>query len=169
MNLYIEPGLKEHIVKRAEKAVVTVKDMIRQFADAKIIVAGDLNGHVTLIHESLTKLGFFPALEPGTPTHRDGNHLDQLWVRNLEITAVALADRNDSVSDHHQIMVRIGQYFRMSRIEDPLSGEAIKENLHTLTQATIKKILHDPECQEALADADITQRRYLDMAPVEIV
>ena len=80
-------------------------------------------------------------------------------MRNLEITAVALADRNDAVSDHHQIMVRIGQYLRMSRIEDPLSGEAVKENLHTLTQVTIKKILHDPECQEALARADITQMR----------
>ena len=82
---------------------------------------------------------------------------------------MALAERNDAVSDHHQIFVRIGQYFRMSRIEDPLSGEALKESLHTLTQATIKKILHDPECQEALVHADITQRRYLELAPAEIV
>ena len=57
----------------------------------------------------------------------------------------------------------------MSRIEDPLSGEVVKENLHTLTQATIKKILHDPECQEALANVEITQRRYLEMAPAKIV
>ena len=63
-------------MKRAEKAVAIVKDMIRQFAEAKIIVAGDLNGHVTFMHEALIKLGFLPALEPGTPTHRDGNHLD---------------------------------------------------------------------------------------------
>ena len=66
-------------------------------------------------------------------------------------------------------MVRVGQYFRMSRIEDPLSSEAVLENMHLLTQATVKKILHDPECQEALASADVTQRRYLDLVPAEIV
>ena len=81
----------------------------------------------------------------------------------------ALADRDDAVSDHHQIMVRVGQYFRMSRIENPLSSEAVLENMHLLTQATVKKILHDPECQEALASADITQKRYLDLVPAEIV
>ena len=113
-------------------------------------MAGDLNGHVNLLNNALVKLGFVPGLESGTMTHKGGNHLDQLWVRNLEVLNVALAERNDTISDHHQIMVRVGQYFQMSRIEDPLTEEALKENLHKLTQVTIKKILHDPECQEAL-------------------
>ena len=90
-------------------------------------------------------------------------------MRNLDILNTALADRDDAVSDHHQIMVRVGQYFRMSRIEDPLTSESVLENVHLLTQATVKKILHDPECQEALASADVTQRRYLDLVPAEIV
>ena len=75
-----------------------------------------------MMHEALAKLGFGPALEPGTTTHKEGNHLDQLWVRNLEILNVAMADLNNDISDHHQIMVRIGQYFQMSRVEDPLTG-----------------------------------------------
>ena len=146
INVYIEPGFKEATVLRASKTVTIVKDIIGQFADAKIILAGDLNGHVGMMNEALSKLGFTPALEPGTATHMAGNHLDQLWARNLEILNVALADRNDAISDHHQVMVRIGQYFQMSRIEDPLAGDALKENLHVLTQAVIKRILHDLEC-----------------------
>ena len=52
-------------------------------------------------------------------------------MRNLDILNTALADRDDAVSDHHQIMVRVGQYFRMSRIEDPLSSEAVLENMQS--------------------------------------
>ena len=29
VNVYIEPGFKEHVVKRAEKTVAIVKDMVR--------------------------------------------------------------------------------------------------------------------------------------------
>ena len=42
-----------------------------------------------------------------TPTHREGNQLDQLWVRNLVITNAIVADPIDQVSDHHLIQVKM--------------------------------------------------------------
>ena len=42
-----------------------------------------------------------------TPTHRDGNQLDQLWVRNLQITNAIVADKIDQVSYHNQFQVKM--------------------------------------------------------------
>ena len=42
-----------------------------------------------------------------TPTHRDGNQLDQMWVRNLSITNAIVADPIDQVLDHHLIQVKM--------------------------------------------------------------
>ena len=52
------------------------------------------------MHTFLTIAGFIPALRGKTPTHRDGNQLDQMWVRNLSITNAIVADPIDQVSDH---------------------------------------------------------------------
>ncbi len=42
-----------------------------------------------------------------TPTHRDGNQLDQMWVRNLQITNAIVADPIDQVSDHYLIQLKM--------------------------------------------------------------
>ena len=57
------------------------------------------------MHTFLTIAGFTPALRGKTPTHRDGNQLDQIWVRNLLITNAIVADPIDQVSDHNLIKV----------------------------------------------------------------
>ena len=44
LNLYLEPGHEGFVVKRAETVVSLVKSIIRQDAEAKIIIGGDLNG-----------------------------------------------------------------------------------------------------------------------------
>jgi len=35
--------------------------------------------------------GFTPALKEGTMTHREGNHLDQFWTRNIAIINAIVA------------------------------------------------------------------------------
>ena len=50
------------------------------------------------------------------PTYRDGNQLDQMWVRNLQITNAIVADPIDQVSDHNHIKVRM-EAVCISRVE----------------------------------------------------
>ena len=38
-------------------------------------------------------------------THREGNHLDQLWTRNIAILNAIVAKPIDQVSDHSPILV----------------------------------------------------------------
>ena len=89
---YIEPGDNEVTRGRLDKITSIVQDMIRQDRNARIILGGDINAQVNNLHERLTKMGFTPGLEEGTPTHRDGNMLDQVWVRNLQVTNVLLSE-----------------------------------------------------------------------------
>ena len=49
--------------------------------------------------------GLIPALREGTITHREGNHLDQLWTRNIVIVNAVVAKPVDQVSDHSPILV----------------------------------------------------------------
>ena len=48
--------------------------------------------------------GLTPALREGTMTHREGNHLDQLWTRNIAILNAIVAKPIDQVSDHSPIL-----------------------------------------------------------------
>ena len=59
------------------------------------------------MHTFLTLAGFIPALRGKTPTHREGNQLDQMWARNLAITNAIVADPIDQVSDHYLIQVKM--------------------------------------------------------------
>ena len=59
------------------------------------------------MHTFLTIAGFIPAFRGKTPTHRDGNQLDQMWVRNLSITNAIFSDSIDQVSDYHLIQVKM--------------------------------------------------------------
>jgi endonuclease/exonuclease/phosphatase (EEP) superfamily protein YafD len=81
--------------------------IIRKDPAAKIILGGDLNGQLNKLHTYLKQAGFTPALRERTPTHREGNQLDQLWVRNLTIVNAIVADPIDQVSDHNLIQVKM--------------------------------------------------------------
>ena len=107
MNVYLEPGQESFVGKRAETVINLAKDIVKQDAGAKIIIGGDLNGQLSKLHTSLTSAGFIPALRAKTPTHKDGNQLDQMWVRNLQITNAIVADQIDEVSDHNLIQVKM--------------------------------------------------------------
>ena len=59
------------------------------------------------VNTHLHVAGFKPALIQGTPTHREGNQLDQIWTRNVAILNAIVADSIDQVSDHRLIQVRM--------------------------------------------------------------
>jgi endonuclease/exonuclease/phosphatase (EEP) superfamily protein YafD len=103
LNTYLEPGQESFVIKRADTVANLAKDIIKQDPAAKIILGGDLNGQLNKLHTFLTAAGFTPALRAKTPTHREGNQLDQLWVRNLTILNAIVADPIDQVSDHNLI------------------------------------------------------------------
>ena len=95
LNVYLEPGHEKFVVQRADKVIQLVKDILRQDPAAKIIIGGDVNGMLNKVNTSLLVAGFSPALIQGTPTHRDGHQLDQLWTRNLVIQNAIVADAID--------------------------------------------------------------------------
>ena len=59
------------------------------------------------MHTFLSAAGFKPALRAKTATHREGNHLDQLWVRKINILNAIVADPIDQVSDHNLIQIKV--------------------------------------------------------------
>ena len=60
---------------------------------------------MTKVHSQMVGAGLTPALREGTVTHLGGNHLDQLWTRNITITNAVVGKRVDKVSDHNPVMV----------------------------------------------------------------
>ena len=80
---------------------------MRKDSTAKIIVGGDVNGMFSKVNTCLQAAGFKPALIQGTPTHTEGNKLDQIWTRNVAIINAIVADPLDQVSDHRLIQVRM--------------------------------------------------------------
>jgi len=58
--------------------------------------------------KELIRRGFTPAIAEGTPTHRDGNHLDQVWVKNVDIVKAVLAEEMLEWSDHRLIKLVVG-------------------------------------------------------------
>ena len=82
--------------------------MIRQDRNARIIVGGDINGQMDNLNTKLTKIGFRTGLEQGTPTHRDGSMLDQVWARNLIIMNALISESQDpDVTDHSCIKITV--------------------------------------------------------------
>jgi hypothetical protein len=144
LNVYLEPGNESFVVKRADTVVNLAKDIIRQDQTAKIIVGGDLNGQLNRLNTHLLTAGFTPALRQGTPTHRDGNQLDQLWTRNVEIHNAVIAEPIDQVSDHFLIEVRL----EATLIErGQVQQQEVEEiDPRTLPQMTIRKVMK--ECLE---------------------
>ena len=56
------------------------------------MVGGDVNREMEALNKELLVRGFTQALAPGTPTHRLGNHLDQVWVKNLVVNSALVAN-----------------------------------------------------------------------------
>ena len=78
-------------------------------------MGGDVNAQREKMNTELVRRGFTPSIAEGTPTHRDGNHLDQVWVRNLTLVKAVLAERVDKVSDHNLVKIVVGAEVRHKR------------------------------------------------------
>ena len=63
------------------------------------------------VQGQMRRAEFTPALRKGTTTHKEGNHLDQLWTRNISIMNAIVASPVDQLSDHSPIMVNMEATF----------------------------------------------------------
>ena len=71
-----------------------------------------MSHHLEIV-EQLGSLSFTAAVEPSTETHRQGGHLDQVFVRNMAIGEVVLSEGySDEVSDHKCVKVTL-------KLQDP--------------------------------------------------
>ena len=65
------------------------------------------------IVEQLTPFNFALAVDPSFETHRQGGHLDQVFVRNMTVGEVVLSEGySDEVSDHKCVKVTL-------KLQDP--------------------------------------------------
>ena len=99
LNCYLEPGEQPHLKERAKRVTDIIKDIIKQDANAALIVCGDFNNHMP---------HFSCAIEQRTITHKLGGHLDQIFARGVEITNALVNDGFDSgVTEHKCLKVSL--------------------------------------------------------------
>jgi hypothetical protein len=124
---------------------------------------------ITMTRELLRR-GFTPAIADGTPTHRDGNHLDQVWVKNVELVRAVIAEEMLEWSDHRLIKVVEGAEVTHRR-DAPRSeiAELTRVPLSTFPQSSIKLIMNDPETLKHLEVVDLRERPIIEGVPAHIV
>jgi endonuclease/exonuclease/phosphatase (EEP) superfamily protein YafD len=88
-----------------KRVLEVVDDLIKQDKEARIVVGGDCNGMLDPLSRQLALKGFMPVIQQGVATHKLGNQLDQVWIRNLNIRSAQLADLEEQVSDHRMVRV----------------------------------------------------------------
>jgi endonuclease/exonuclease/phosphatase (EEP) superfamily protein YafD len=104
LNCYLEPGQEPFKAERANR----ITDIIKQDAEAAIVVCGDFNSHIPHMYRELHFLGFSRALDPRTITHNLGGHLDQVFARGVEITNAVVNDGFGSgITDHKCLKVTL--------------------------------------------------------------
>jgi endonuclease/exonuclease/phosphatase family metal-dependent hydrolase len=108
LNCYLQPGEEAHLKERAKRITDIVRDILRQDASAAVVVCGDFNNHMPIVSKELTKCGFTAALGSETSTHILGNHLDQLFAKNVRITNAMVNDGFDrEITDHKCLKVSL--------------------------------------------------------------
>ena len=63
LNCYLEPGNEPFKTERAKRITDIIKDIIKQDADAAIVVCGDFNNHINHIYHELNFLKFKHAID----------------------------------------------------------------------------------------------------------
>ena len=97
------------MTERAKRVTDIVRDILRQDANASVVVCGDFNNHMTHMTHELTKSGFKAALDTDTITHTHGGSLDQLFAKNIDITNAMVNDGFDrEITDHKCLKVTLG-------------------------------------------------------------
>ncbi len=108
LNCYLEGGDSAYAKNRALRVIEIIRDILRQDANAAIVVCGDFNNHLETMSRHLASLKFDVGINPEVATHKFGNHLDQVFAKNITITnAVVNEDLDHSITDHKCIKVHL--------------------------------------------------------------
>jgi endonuclease/exonuclease/phosphatase family metal-dependent hydrolase len=85
-----------------------VQDILRQDENAAIVVCGDFNNHLEVVSNALHSMNFVSAISPDVATHKFGNHLDQVFAKNIHITnSVVNQDLDHSITDHRCLKIHL--------------------------------------------------------------
>jgi endonuclease/exonuclease/phosphatase family metal-dependent hydrolase len=103
-----------------------VENILEKDRQAKLIIGGDFNFHISKIHPKMIQFGLTGVIARGNPTHIDGNLIDQIYTNGkssqFAISAPTLAD-GSTLSDHHTVQATIS--FENSRYCKPKSQNSI--------------------------------------------
>ena len=152
LNVYFEPGQTDKVRGQVKRTLEVIDSIIEQNRSARVIVGGDCNGMIGQLSRELPHKGFAPVIQNGVPTHKHGNHLDQMWVRNLEVRDARLADLIEEVSDHKLLTVKVEAVVRIGKV-DARDGGAIDATL--LPQTTLRKALNDAAMRPVMERWDV--------------
>ena len=94
--------------KRAARIPEIAADILKQDKKAQIVICGDFNKQLPGISKALEGLEFTPALHYPTITHKQGGHLDQIFVKNMKVIEATLSKNFiDDISDHKCLKVNL--------------------------------------------------------------
>ena len=119
--------------------------------------------------KELIKRGFTPAIAEGTATHRDGNHLDQVWIKNVDLVRAVLAQEMLEWSDHRLIKLVVGAEVPHRR--DNPKGQATEPvaiPLSAFPQSNIKKIMSDSGTLKHIEGVDLRVQPIIFGVPEDI-
>ena len=95
INCYLEPGEQQFQKDRAKRVTDIVRDIIKQDANAAVVVCGDFNNHIHHMYQQMHGMGFEHAMDPRVITHKLGGHLDQIFAKGVDITNAVVNDGFD--------------------------------------------------------------------------
>lgn len=122
------------------------------------------------LSRELIRRGFTAAIAEGTATHRDGNHLDQVWTKNVQLVKAVLAEDMPEWSDHKLIKVVVGAdvTHKRDQAHQPLDTETPEIPVSAFPQQNIRKIMNDPETLKHLEGVDLRRQPIIAGVPHDI-
>jgi hypothetical protein len=137
------------------------------------VIGGDINSQRAHMSTELLRRGFTPAIPEGAKTHRDGNHLDQCWVLNVQLVKAAIAKLIGEMSDHKLIKLVVGADVR-HRKDQPVweAYDQVKGRvpIAKFPQSNIKRMMSDQSVQDHLVDSrvNLMERPIIQQIPEDL-
>ena len=73
-----------------------------------MVICGDFNKQLQGISKALEELGFTPALRSPITNHKQGGHLDQIFVKNIDFVELTISENFlEDISDHKCLKVTL--------------------------------------------------------------
>ena len=103
ISCYLQPQDRRHTTESINRLLFIIEDVTRRIPSSRFIILGNFNENRQEVERVLRSKNFAPLIIDGTPTHRLGGHLDQVFSNFGGTSEIIQID----FSDHVAIKVNI--------------------------------------------------------------